>query len=135
MTCDTSWYINLYYNIIFILLSAGIYLFIAYNRNTRAIREILWKLTIKTSERRKWHRSGVVVSFERISYNDLMFPLLLWTNKCWLGSSPKSHKGFLLEVDLGLNFWAFCNALKIWRHSGVFIFNFEHISHLFLKVC
>ena len=37
-------------------------------RNTRGRCEICSKLTIKTPERRQWHRSGVfIVNFEHIS--------------------------------------------------------------------
>ena len=43
-----------------------------------AMCEICWKLTIKTLERRHWHRSGVfIVNFEQISHiAALLFPLL-----------------------------------------------------------
>ena len=38
------------------------------NRDTRTRCEMCSKLTIKTSERRKWRRSGVfIVNFENIS--------------------------------------------------------------------
>ena len=47
------------------------------NRNTRARCEICSKLTIKTPERRHWHRSAIfIVNFERISHLVLVFPLL-----------------------------------------------------------
>ena len=47
------------------------------NRNTRARCEICSKLTIKTSERRHWYRSGVfVVNFEHISHLVLVILLL-----------------------------------------------------------
>ena len=43
----------------------GIYLLKVNTRNTRTRREICSKLTIKTSERRHWRRSGVfIVDFE-----------------------------------------------------------------------
>ena len=46
----------------------GIYLLKVNHRNTRARCEICSKLTIKTSERRHWRRSGVfIVNFEHIS--------------------------------------------------------------------
>ena len=46
----------------------GIYLLKVNNRNSRARCEICSKLTIKTSERRQWRRSGVfIVNFEHIS--------------------------------------------------------------------
>ena len=47
------------------------------NRKTRNRCEICSKLTIKTSERRQWHRSGAfIVNFEHISHFFLVFPLL-----------------------------------------------------------
>ena len=48
------------------------------NRNTRGKRyEICSKLSIKTPERRQWHRSGVfIVNFEHISHLVLVFLLL-----------------------------------------------------------
>ena len=47
----------------------SIYMFKVNNRNTRTKCEICSELTIKTSERRHWHRSGVfIVNFEYISH-------------------------------------------------------------------
>ena len=47
------------------------------NKNTRAMCEICSKLTIKTPERRQWHRPGVfIVIFEHISHHFLVFLLL-----------------------------------------------------------
>ena len=44
------------------------------NKNTRIKREVCSKLTIKTSERRHWRRSGVfIVNFEHISHLVLVF--------------------------------------------------------------
>ena len=52
----------------------GIYLFKANNGNTKIIHKICSKLTIKTSERRLWRRSGVlIVNFEQISHFALVF--------------------------------------------------------------
>ena len=49
---------------------ANVYLFKANNGNTRAMREICSKLTIKKPERRHWRRFGVfIVNFEQISLN------------------------------------------------------------------
>ena len=46
---------------------AGIYLLKFNNETTRTVSEIYSKLTIKTSERRQWHLSGVfIVNFEQI---------------------------------------------------------------------
>ena len=56
------------------------------NRNTRTRCEIYSKTTIKTPERRQWCRSGVfVVNLEHISHLVLLFLLLTWASKCWLG--------------------------------------------------
>ena len=47
------------------------------NRNSRTRCEIYSKSTIKTPERRKWHRSGVfIVNFEHIPQIVLVFLLL-----------------------------------------------------------
>ena len=47
------------------------------NRNTRKRCEIRSKLTIKTTERRQWRRSGVfIVNFEHISHLAPVFLLL-----------------------------------------------------------
>ena len=46
---------------------AGNYMFKVSNRNTRTRYEVCSKLTIKTPERRQWHRSGVfILNFEHI---------------------------------------------------------------------
>ena len=54
----------------------GIYMFKVNNKNTRKRCEIWSKLTIKTSERPQWRRSGVfIVNFEHISHLALVFLL------------------------------------------------------------
>ena len=59
------------------LISAGIYLLKVNNRNTRTRCEICSKLTIRTSERHQWRRSGVfIVNFEHISHLVLLLLLL-----------------------------------------------------------
>ena len=51
------------------LIPAGIHLLKVKNRNTRTRSEIRSKLSIKTSERCHWGRSGVsIVNFEYISH-------------------------------------------------------------------
>ena len=56
--------------------SAGNYLFKVNNRNTRIRCEICSKLTIKTPERRIWHRSSAfIVNFEHISHLVLLLTL------------------------------------------------------------
>ena len=87
-------------------------------RNTRKMCEICSKLTIKTQERRQWLRSGVsIVNFVNISHLFLVFLLLFWTSKCYLGFKPA----------------IICSKLT-WRRSSVFVVNFEYISHLFIVV-
>ena len=55
---------------------AGIYLLKVSNRHTRKRCEICSKLTIKTSERCQWRRSGVfIVDLERISHLGTVFLL------------------------------------------------------------
>ena len=55
----------------------NIYLLKVNNRHTRKRCEIFLKLTIKTPERRQWHRSGVfIIYFEHISHLFLMFLVL-----------------------------------------------------------
>ena len=45
------------------------------------------KLTIKTPEQHHWHCSGIFIgNFELILHHFLVFLLLFWTSKCWLGS-------------------------------------------------
>ena len=47
--------------------------------------EICSKLRIKRHQNGCWCRSGVfIVNFEQMSDTVLVFPLLLWTSKCWL---------------------------------------------------
>ena len=62
---------------------AGIYMFKVNDKNSRTRCEICSELTIKTPERRKWRRSGVlIVKFEQViadwipvplSYNHIVF--------------------------------------------------------------
>ena len=68
------------------LYQANIYLFKSNKRNTRKRCEICSKLPINIRERRPWHRSNIViVNFEHISHLFLVFILLTWTSKSWLG--------------------------------------------------
>ena len=63
--------------LVYFFLAVGNYMFKVNNRNTRTRCEICSKLTIKTSERRHWRRSGVfIVNFEHISHLVLKFLLL-----------------------------------------------------------
>ena len=87
------------------------YMFKVNNRSSRTRCEICSKLTIKTPERRQWRRSSV-------------FPAIIHLFK--INNRTTRRK------------WEMCSKLTIktpeWRHwrlSDVFIFNFEHISHLF----
>ena len=59
------------------LILVGNYIFKVNSRNTRTRCEICSELTIKTSKRRHWLRSGVfIVNFEHISHLVLVFLLL-----------------------------------------------------------
>ena len=56
------------------------------NGTTRTKCEICTKLTIKTLERRQYHRSGVfIVNFEQISHIFLLFPLLTLSKSIAVG--------------------------------------------------
>ena len=67
--------------IIIIINPTNIYLFKLNNRNTRKRCEICSKLTIKTTARRPWRRSGVfIVNFKYIPHLFLLF-LFLTLNK------------------------------------------------------
>ena len=69
---------------------ANIYLFKVKNKNASKKREICSKLTVKTPERRHWHRSGAfIVNFEHISRLFLVF-LLLILNVSWFFTSDTS---------------------------------------------
>ena len=60
-----------------VAIPAGVYLLKVNNRNTRTRCEICSKLTINTTERRQWRRSGVLIlNFEHISHLVLVFLLL-----------------------------------------------------------
>ena len=69
--CLTRWCIHILNTFRFL---AGIYLFRVNNRNTRTMCETCSKLTIKTSERHHWRRSGVfIVNSEQISHYSGVF--------------------------------------------------------------
>ena len=55
---------------------AGNCMFEVNNRNTRKKCEICSKLTIKTCERRQWHRFSVFINSEHILHLVLVFLLL-----------------------------------------------------------
>ena len=57
------------HSVLVIAILAGSYLLKFNNRNTSKRCEIFSKLTIKTSERRHWRRSGVfIINFEHVSH-------------------------------------------------------------------
>ena len=68
--------------------SSGIYLFKVNNGNTKTMREICSKLTIKTPE----PRPGIfIVHFDQISYIVLLFPLFT-LNEPNILSTPDQEK-------------------------------------------
>ena len=70
-------------------------------RNTRTRYEICLKLTIKTPERRQWHRSGVfVANFEHIPHIVLVFLLFTLTREI-----PAWNKNMKNEIDKLLSHW------------------------------
>ena len=76
----------------------NIYLFKVNNRNSRKRYEIYSKLTIKTTERRYWRRSGVLINFEHISHVSSVFIVdFEQVNVSWVGAGKK-----LLQI---LWFW------------------------------
>ena len=76
------------------------------NRSTRAKCEVCSELTIKTSERRHWRRSGVfIVNFEDISHLVLVLKLLTLTIQLPTGRivSPYNRRKETLSKFLSLN--------------------------------
>ena len=73
----------------------GNYMFKVNNRNTRTRCGMCSNLTIKTPERRQWHRSVVfIVNFEHISHLVLVFQLLTLSRQMLAGlniSEPEAH--------------------------------------------
>ena len=81
------------------------------NRNTRTRCEISSKLTIKTPERRQWHRSGMfIVNFVHISHLVLVFLLLTLSKQMPAGKKinyiqldyhgRKIEKNYQLELPI-----------------------------------
>ena len=69
--------------------AAGNCMFKVNNRNIRTRCEICSELTIKTLERRQWHRYGVfIVNFEHISHLFLKFLLLTLSRLMPVGLTP-----------------------------------------------
>ena len=77
---------------------AVIYLFKVNNGNTRTMCESYSKLTTKTSERRQWRRSGILIAnFEQISHIVLVFSLLTLTKKILAGKYVFNIVFFLIS--------------------------------------
>ena len=75
------------------------YMFKVNNGNTRTRCEICSKLTIITSERRQWHRSGVfIVNFEHTLLRVQVFLLLTLSRQMQAGKKWKTSKNSLLKV-------------------------------------
>ena len=97
---------------------AGNYMFKVNNRNTRTRCEIYSKWTIKTQERRHWHRSGVfIVNFEHISHLALAFLFLTLSREMTTGKK---------QFHVLLKFWE--DLIKIFVHliEHQSFLNFEH---------
>ena len=97
------------------------YLFKVHNRSIRKRCEICSELTIKTSERRQWHRSAVfIVNFEHI----LHLSLFTLNKKILAGNTIEQSPCTLfwcLSLLLTLNKYFLCN-LKF--HSNSFLLSF-----------
>ena len=91
----------------------GIYLLKVNNRNTRTRCEICSKLTMKTPEKRQWHRSGVfIVNFEDISHLFLVF-LLLTLNMY------RAYSAIVAHMRLPF-FEIFSNFVQFWPNFQIF---------------
>ena len=87
----------------FFLFPANIYFFKVDNKNTTKRCEVCSKLTIKTPEKHHWHCSGIFIgNFELILHHFLVFLLLFWTSKCWLGSKFDVIFDWHCEINLVL---------------------------------
>ena len=90
------------------------------NRNTITRCEICSKLTIKTTERCYWRRSGVfIVNFEHISHLVLVF-LMLTLNMYWLQSFGK-HFAIMCEIN-------FRGSLPLVLYQKVILKNFAKFT-------
>ena len=91
------------------------YLFKVINKNTWTSCKICPKLTIKTSERRQWRRSGVfIVNFEHISHHVLVCLLLLGaTNYQWGYFVQGNCASCLVNVRWSILF----NIVRNWNHT------------------
>ena len=78
---NTNWYDSIIiYQWLHYYFPTNNYLFKVINKNTRTWCKICPKLTIKTSERRQWRRSGVfIVNFEHIWHHVFVYLLLTWS--------------------------------------------------------
>ena len=84
------------------------------NKNTRKMCETCSELTIKTPERRQWHRSGVfIVNFEQISQIFLVF-LLLTLSKLMLAGEKLIKELFLylLKTQKNKHFLMFSGNIE-----------------------
>ena len=139
---------------------AGIYLLTVNNRNIRTRCEICSNWTIKVPERRHWRRSCIfIVNFEHISHLDLVFSIVNFEHVIagWERiNASQCSPTFSAEYWKALRYPANIYLIKVnnrntnerceivskltiktpkrrhWRHCGVFMVNFQPMSHLFL---
>ena len=87
---------------------ANIDLFKFNNRNVRKRSEICSKLTIKTSEQRQWHLSGIfIVNLEHISHlflvnSEQVYVIILWRYICQGKSNFYSHILIIHDITTNL---------------------------------
>ena len=130
---------------------AVIYLFKVNNGSTITTWEISSNLTINAAKRCLWRRSNVFnvnLNVKDFTYCSIVcFHCRIWTSKCQLGTkllkaktwnSPANIHLFKANNRNTINRCEIISKLIIktpkWRHSqrfGIFIVNFENISHLF----
>ena len=124
---------------------AGIYLLNVNNRNIRKRCEICSNSTIKVPERRHWRRSCIfIVNFEHViagwerinpsqcspTFSAEYWKALRYPANNYLikvnNRSTKERCEIVSKLTIKTPKW------RHWRHCGVFMVNFQPISHLFL---
>ena len=97
---------------------AGIYLLKVDNRNTRTRCKVCSKLTIKTSERRHWLRSGFfIVNFEYISHLVVAFLLPVGLREFFINVYIQTRQKILVKPSIQ-------NFIRTWGIWGSYLVTF-----------
>ena len=114
----------------------GIYSFKANNRITRIMCETHSKSIIKTSELHQWRLGSNFKILTNNVYLRITFIVFLMS---YIRYSQLAFTCLKLTIETPRARYEICSKLTIktperhqWHRSGVFIVNFEHISHLAL---